>query len=55
MILLAKAGLSAPEVSQMCHAELTAWADDVLDSLGVKREVEGKVIVSQRRPRPQSK
>ena len=36
----------------MPHAELAAWFDDILLSLGVKKAEEGKVIISKRQPRP---
>lgn len=48
MILMAKAGLTAYEVSSMSHAEAAAWVDDVLLSMGIKPE-RGDVIISQRR------
>lgn len=50
---MAKAGLSAGEVAVMAHAEMAAWADDVLLSLGVKPENGGEVIISQRRKKPE--
>ena len=52
MILMAKAGIAAEAVAAMPHAELAAWFDDILLSLGVKKAEEGKVINSKRQPRP---
>lgn len=52
MILMAKAGIGAQAVAAMPHAELAAWFDDILLSLGVKKAEEGKVIISKRQPRP---
>lgn len=53
MILMAKAGIGAQAVAAMPHAELAAWFDDILLSLGVPPQNEG-VIVSKRLKRPQS-
>ena len=49
---MSKAGLPPADVAAMTHAEMSAWADDVLLSLGVKPESGGDVIVSQRRKKP---
>ncbi|WP_274571553.1 TetR family transcriptional regulator [Neisseria leonii] len=50
---MAKAGIGAAEVRNMCHAELAAWFDDILLSMGMKRPVGGDgVIISRRRPKP---
>lgn len=51
MILMAKAGIGSDAVAAMCHAELAAWFDDILLSLGVKPEGDG-VIVSKRLKKP---
>lgn len=55
MILMAKAGIGSEAVAAMCHAELAAWVDDVLLSLGVKPESDGGVIVSKRLKKPENK
>ncbi|MFV2030592.1 TetR family transcriptional regulator [Neisseria sp. S1] len=49
---MAKAGLPAETVAAMCHAELMAWFDDVLASLGIKQPKDDGVIISQRHPKP---
>lgn len=49
---MAKAGVGADAVAAMCHAELSAWLDDVLASLGVKVPKDEQVIVSRRLPKP---
>lgn len=54
MIIMAKSGIGADAVAQMCHAELSAWLDDVLQSLGVKVPTDEGVIVSRRQPKPQA-
>lgn len=54
MIIMAKSGIGADAVAQMCHAELSAWLDDVLQSLGVKVPSNEGVIVSHRLPKPQA-
>ena len=53
MILMAKAGIGRAETAAMCHAELSAWFDDILTSLGVKRPSEEGLIISRRMPKPQ--
>lgn len=50
---MAKAGVGVDAVAAMCHAELSAWLDDVLASLGVKVPKDEQVIVSRRLPKPQ--
>ena len=50
---MAKSGIPADAVAQMCHAELMAWLDDVLGSLGVKTPSDDGIIVSRRLPKPQ--
>ncbi|STZ75570.1 hypothetical protein [Bergeriella denitrificans] len=52
---MAKAGIGAAEVREMCHAELAAWFDDILQSLGVKRPSAGGegMIISRRQSKPQ--
>lgn len=52
MILMAKAGISAEAVANMCHAELAAWFDDILASLGIKKPSDDGVIISRRLPKP---
>ncbi|MDO4434387.1 MAG: TetR family transcriptional regulator [Alysiella sp.] len=49
---MAKAGVGADAVAAMCHAELSAWLDDVLTSLGIKQSSNEGVIVSRRLPKP---
>ncbi|MDK4535994.1 TetR family transcriptional regulator [Kingella kingae] len=49
---MAKAGLGSQDVLAMCHAELMAWLDDVLGSLGVKIPRDDGTIVSKRLPKP---
>lgn len=51
MILMARAGISADAVANMCHAELAAWFGDILESLGIKNP-DGGVIISKRQPKP---
>lgn len=50
---MAKAGLTVHQVENMCHAELIAWFDDVLNSLGVPKKAnkqdEGTLISLRRR------
>ena len=50
--MLARAGLGAAEVRAMCHAELTAWLQDLLASMGIHSPTGGEVIVSRRLPKP---
>lgn len=52
---MAKAGIGADAVRQMCHAELEAWFDDILESLGIKTPKEEGVIVSKRLRKPEGK
>ena len=49
---MAKAGIGADAVRDMCHAELVAWFGDILDSLGVKKPTDDGVIISRRLPKP---
>lgn len=49
---MAKAGVGMEAVAAMCHAELSAWLDDVLVSLGVKVPKDEQVILSRRLPKP---
>ncbi|WP_115225411.1 TetR family transcriptional regulator [Bergeriella denitrificans] len=51
--MLAKAGLSAAEADAMTHAEAAAWADDILQSMGIKQAGDGGVIVSKRQKPPE--
>ena len=51
---MAKAGVNMDAVAAMCHAELSAWLDNVLASLGVKVPKDEQVIVSRRLPKPQN-
>ncbi|ADY95667.1 hypothetical protein NMBH4476_1062 [Neisseria meningitidis H44/76] len=39
----------------MCHAELSAWFEDILSSLGIKTPKEEGVIVSKRLRKPEGK
>lgn len=41
-------------VGNMCHAELAAWIDSVLLSMGIKPESDKNVIISKRLPRPKA-
>lgn len=41
-------------VGNMCHAELAAWIDSVLLSMGIKPESDKNVIISKRMPRPKA-
>lgn len=52
---MAKAGIGADAVRQMCHAELSAWFEDILSSLGIKTPKEEGVIVSKRLRKPEGK
>ena len=52
VIMLARAGLGAADVRAMCHAELTAWLQDLLASMGIHSPTGGEVIVSRRLPKP---
>lgn len=52
---MAKAGIGADAVRQMCHAELAAWFEDILSSLGIKTPKEEGVIMSRRLKKPESK
>ena len=47
---MAKSGIGADAVADMCHAELSAWLADVLQSLGAKVPTDDGVIVSRRLP-----
>lgn len=55
VILMAKAGIGADAVRDMCHAELSAWFEDILSSLGIKTLKEEGVIVSKRLRKPEGK
>ncbi|MDF7676357.1 hypothetical protein PT286_06375 [Neisseriaceae bacterium ESL0693] len=44
--------LSPEIVSNMCHAEVAAWLDTVLQSLGVKDNNEEGTIYSARQNKP---
>ena len=50
VIIMAKSGIGADAVAGMCHAELSAWLADVLQSLGAKVPTDDGVIVSRRLP-----
>lgn len=50
-----KAGIGADAVRDMCHAELSAWFEDILSSLGIKTPKEEGVIVSKRLRKPEGK
>ena len=50
--MLARAGLGAADIRAMCHAELTAWLQDLLASMGIHSPKGGEVIVSRRLPKP---
>lgn len=54
MIIMTKSGIGADAVAQMCPAELSAWLDDVLQSLGIKVPADEGVIVSRRLPKPRA-
>lgn len=51
---MAKAGIGAERVENMCHAELVAWFDDILASMGVKKPKDEGVIISRRMPKPKA-
>lgn len=52
---MAKAGIGADAVRQMCHAELAAWFDDILASLGIKTPKDDGVIISRRKKKPEDR
>ena len=55
VILMAKASIGADAVRQMCHAELAAWFDDILASLGIKTPKDDGVIISRRQKKPEDR
>lgn len=48
-----RAGVGMEAVSQMCHAELAAWLDDILTAAGVKTPADEGLVISRRLPKPQ--